>query len=711
MTMRDMIQSMIQDTFQNTTQRVTRTGALALALVIGALATATAMTGCSGGTTTTVERPDIPVVAGPMALSGTIGQLARLDGIDPVLVSGYGLVVNLNGTGGQPLPDNIAATMEREMGLMGVSRSSSPEGTALAGRSPSQVLRDPNVAVVLVQAVVPPGAPVGTTFDVYVRAINASSLEGGTLWTTELQIGGPEQLGGFASQKIAKARGDVFVNPFIEPGSGARGNSNVVGRVLDGGVIDSPLDMLLTLDNASHARARSVVSAVNSRFPPAAGDRERTARGVDGERIGLTVPSRYRENPNEFIQMVEYLQVDQRFPEEYARRYTRALVEEPGLGGALSWALEALGEPAVPFVRELYDHPEYVPRLAALRAGAKLGDARSASYLVDIAKDGPTIRRVEAIRLMGSAPGGPSVDLALRELLGERELTVRIAAYEALAERAERAELRRLLGSELDRRRGAGDAVSYASLKARTRAFLPAGSIQGVQRQVVEGKFILDVVPIGDPLIYITQQGTPRIVLFGADLNLERPTFVSAWSDRLMLASDGLRDPIRMYYRDFRTDRVSTGEAPDEVARLIRLLAHDPTPERPTAGRGLGGGLGLTYSEIVGALYAIYEQGGVQAAFATERDRLLAELMDAGRATVVEERPETADEEELVLFDPTGGDVPQLQSPSGEIERRSVVVPLNGGAAASQPGSGGTGNISVDTPIDTPIDTSNDRPE
>lgn len=162
--------------------------------------------------------------------------------------------------------------------------------------------------------------------------------------------------------------------------------------------------------------------------------------------------------------------------------------------------------------------------------------------------------------------------------------------------------------------------------------------------------------------------------------------FVAAWSDRLLLASDGPSDAVRLYYRDFRTEGVSTGEAPDSVARLVRLLAHEPTPERPTAGPGLGGGLGMTYSEVVGALFAMYEQGGIRTAFATERDRLLAELMDAGRATVVEERPETADEEEVILFDPTGEDVPTLNRPSQEAERRSLVVPL--GQAPAPAGNG-----------------------
>jgi len=50
-------------------------------------------------------------------------------------------------------------------------------------------------------------------------------------------------------------------------------------------------------------------------------------------------------------------------------------------------------------------------------------------------------------------------------------------------------------------------------------------------------------------------------------------------------------------------------------------------------------GLGFSYSEVVGALQALQNAGAIEAAFATERDRLAAELLAAGDQLEVEIRP------------------------------------------------------------------------
>jgi len=350
----------------------------------------------------------------------------------------------------------------------------------------------------------------------------------------------------------------------------------------------------------------------------------------------------------------------------------RQLPHSPELAEELSWALQAVGEPSVPFLRDLYDVPELAPRLAALDAGVRLGDARATRYLMAIAGDRESPFRSEAIRLLGDARGGPEIDLALKDLLGEQELTVRVPAYEALAARAERATMGRIMRSAMRDPRTRRSNVTLAELRARVRAELRGTeNLQGITRQAVEGKFVMDRVPYGPPMIYVTQQGLPRIVLFGEDLRLVDGAFVDAWSDRLMLDSAS-GEQVRLFYRDYRTGRVTTETLPPDVDTLVRYAAHDPTPERPTAGPRLGPGLGLTYSEVVGALYAIYEDGGTNASFATERDRLLADLLDAGRAQFVEDRPESADDEEIILFEAPEADEKPKRGP-----RKPLVVPPN----------------------------------
>ena len=188
---------------------------------------------------------------------------------------------------------------------------------------------------------------------------------------------------------------------------------------------------------------------------------------------------------------------------------------------------------------------------------------------------------------------------------------------------------------------------------------------------------MLDVVPSGEPLVYVTQRGRPRVVLFGEKLELNKPSVVSAWSDRLMLACDSMSDDFRVFYktRD-RTDDSGdvipgfpmAGKAPSEVSSLVEFLAHAPTTEDPRPGLGLG------YSEVVGALYAIQSQRAIPASFAIEQDLDQARLLAQSREAAVPERPDTKkDAATIIVYE-----VPAAQEPkaSPATQPEPFVVPL-----------------------------------
>lgn len=634
---------------------------------VAAAGVACALWSCGSGEKTPRPIEVAPIVRDvhPM-LRGTIGSEVTFNGVQNVLVSGYGLVVGLNGTGGMELPDGIAATMERQMGLKGIGKAGNYEGTAIAGKSPRQLLRDPNVAVVLVQAAIAPGMPEGAPFDVYIRAINATSLEGGTLWSTELRLGEPTTFGQFQTKEMANARGPVFVNPFAEPGQETSGVTRTIGRVLDGGRAVDPLGIELALDNASYARARAMVSAINSRFPPGSGDPDQIARGRNDASIELRIPRRYRDNPGDFIRLVSHLRVDGSFPEETARRYVEAVKAEPQMSDDAAWCLEALGPKALPVIRDLYDTPDLEPRLAGLKAGAGLNDARAAEFLKDLGKNGRGLVRTQAIRLLGKIDAGPTVDVALRDLLQESELTVRVASYEALASRAERAQLLRYRAYLASNPNTEAARYSTSHLEVLARTNLPARSIQGITRQVIDDKFYLDTVPGGEPLMYVTQQGRPRIVLFGDADKFNAPMVVSAWSDRLMLSVDKPGEQLRVYFRADQGDRAVQFSTDPNLGKLIEIMSRKATAGDPRPG------LGLTYSEIVGALHAMAMGGGTVAGFATEQDRLRLALLDAASSRELAERPERPGDDPIVIRRAGGIDAPV--APSGE--NKVELVPI-----------------------------------
>ena len=647
---------------------IARGGAVSIGLRALCVAALCTLGSCSSAPEPKARKVEPIVRDTPLALRGTVGSEVTIIGIQPTLVSGYGLVVGLQGTGGQPLNQALQATMERIAAQNLVSKATDlGDYSALTNKSPRDLLRDPNVCVVVVQAAIPPGSPKGGRFDVTVRAINGSSLEGGVLWTTELRFGQPSTFGQVQARQIGIARGPIFVNPFLEKGDESvvtEKNSPEVsdfnlqaGRVLGGGLVTEPLGIELVTDSPSYVRARAIAAAINSRFPEAPGDRSPTARGLSGGnfesgsggRIEVRVPITYRTNPEEFLRIMQGVQIDPNSPEEYARRYVAAMKAEPALADDLSYCLEGLGPKSLPFLREVYNYDEPVPQMAALRAGVGLNDAMATPTLMELARNAATSTiRLQAITLLGDAKAGPQTDLALQDLLDENELLVRISAYEALAKRAERNEFAR----RLELRRPDPDQIitniSPAAVEdAAMLSFAP--SIQGVERNCIgcgtgrSPKFILDVIPFGEPLVYVTQQGFPRIVLFGSAFTLQKPLLVSAWSNRFILTADAPTDSIRVSYKISQTARAFRGTVPDDLRNLIEYMSRDTTPEDPRPG------LGFRFSEVVGALYAIYRDGATQAAFATERDRLLAAVMSATRAEGVRQRPETSRDVENVI--------------------------------------------------------------
>lgn len=612
----------------------------------------------------------------PQLLRGTIGSMTTMRGTDPVLVSGIGIVVGLNGTGGDLLPDSVAATVEREMSLRGIGGPDTKGIPGIDGKSPRQILRDPNVAVVIVQAAIPPGSPEGAEFDVAVKSMNATSLEGGTLWTTDLRLGYATTFGSVTTKTIAQAAGPIFINPFGENQKTSVDITQTSGRILAGGRVTEPLGIEMVLDNESHTIARSMVSAINSRFPAGVGDRLDTARGRSGNSIELRIPGRYRREPETFLNLIRFLRVDQSAPEQTALAIAEGMERTPELADALGWSLEGVGNKALPFVRKLYDTPETLTRLAALRTGARLGDPLAADHLADLAKNGTQSVQSDAISLLAKIEAGPRVDLALRDLLNNDDMLVRVAAYEALAERAERTQANRLAEWQGANTDPTAPRLTQRHLEVLARSALPAGTIQGVQRVLMPSGFFLDLVDSQVPMIYVTQQGQPRVVVFGPNLPITTPLTLSAWEDRFMLTTSAGDSTARIYYRPPAMSADSKPIIASTDARLVSLI--DLMTRRGTRDEPRSG-LSMSYSDVVGLLYQIQRQGGIVADFTTENDRLRALLVAAEQSLEHVGRPETPKDREVMLMSPRSGVIGSvLQSPPEPTKPQIVpIAPAN----------------------------------
>lgn len=210
------------------------------------------------------------------AQAARLKEVASVQGVRPNQLTGYGLVVGLDGTGDQtaqaPFTTQSIVAMLQQMGV------ALPAGTTMQLR---------NVAAVMVTAELPPFAQPGQRIDVAVSSIaNAKSLRGGTLIATPLK--------GADGQIYALAQGNLVVG-----GAGAAaGGSKVVinhlsaGRVPEGATVERsvpvPLaangQVQLDLRSADFATAREVVRAIND----AKGSG--TATALDGRVVQVKLP-------------------------------------------------------------------------------------------------------------------------------------------------------------------------------------------------------------------------------------------------------------------------------------------------------------------------------------------------------------------------------------------------------------------------------------
>ena len=549
----------------------------------------------------------------PEIMRGTIASETAVVGYEspgtagyrPIIARGYGLVVGLNGTGSRDIPPQLRAFMLAEAAKGGFG--SERFGENIAQMSPEKLLDSPDTAVVIVEAVVPQGALAGTRFDVRVVAdprTGTTSLEGGTLYTTDLRPGGLST-GGAQAAALARASGPVFVNPFAEPGAVGKDTIvRTVGRVLNGGEVIKDMPLKLRLGNPSHARAAILQSAINTRFPQEPRQRDPTARGESDEVLRLHIPPSFSGHTDEFIDLLRHTSIAQSNPEAVAMAVRRTLLANPMVASAASLRWQALGTRVLPVIQDLYDYPEEQPRLAALRAGAKLNDALVIPHLMQMASNGSAEVRLQAIQLLGGMQTNPQVDLALRNLLDDGDVEVRLEAYEALIKR--------------------GDPY--------------------MRRFAVDNKFLLDIVESTKPMIYITQLGQPRIVLFGSALEIERPATVMAWSNRLMVKGEPDDPMIEVYYRQPDDTEGVVHRTEATVSHLIQFFGHKTTIEKPAPG------LGLTYAETVGAIYQIWQQQYIKADFKAEQDRILAAIARLQKDTVIPDRPEFEKPEDDGVF-------------------------------------------------------------
>jgi len=207
-----------------------------------------------------------------------IKEVAAVQGVRSNQLSGYGLVVGLDGTGDQSTQmPYTAQAMGNYLQQMGITL---PPGTTAPQLK--------NVATVVVTARLPAFAQPGQLIDVEVSSIgNAKSLRGGTLIATPLR--------GADGQIYALAQGNLVVGGAGAAAGGSKVQINHLsaGRIPEGAQVErsvpTPLHdgdtITLDLNAVDFQTARKVALAINARS--GAG----TATAIDGRTVQVNAPT------------------------------------------------------------------------------------------------------------------------------------------------------------------------------------------------------------------------------------------------------------------------------------------------------------------------------------------------------------------------------------------------------------------------------------
>ncbi|MFP4143965.1 MAG: flagellar basal body P-ring protein FlgI [Phycisphaeraceae bacterium] len=541
------------------------------------------------------KEPAEPVVVSPTAtytgpehLRNTVGSLAKFRNYSPLLVSGYGIVVwpAGEGAGSSEVPAELRERLVNMMRKRGIGsarlRSRMPKRyEAFMRMSPDQFLASKDTAVVAVQGLVPPGAVKGAPFDVLVSAVDSqtTSLAGARLWTTDLSIMGAQAVT-MDMQTQARAYGPIYINPYDEESSTQDKKDFLTqGIVVAGGRATRDQSIQLILNQPSWRYSRQVSDRINERFPASPDEREPTAAAKTARKIEINIPRDYAANPRGLLELISHLYIDRApgFEAQKTRDLLALLEERPEMASdrdearriLLAW--RALGKQATPVLREAYQHEHLDIRLMALEAGAWLEDERASRSLYRLADhEKPEVRRRVAEALV-HLPSSFRGEEALRALLDDDSRTVRIAAYESLAS----------IGSPMI-----------------DRVVVP--DVEGV-------KLIIDRVPADKPLVYIAQEGVPRLVIFGEELSLSPDRLARLWDNRLMVKSQRADQPIELFYQKPDATEPDIVQIQPSVAWLAYKLAHQPSRHDPDEG------LGLSYSEVIDVIHHLCRKDHIPA--------------------------------------------------------------------------------------------------
>jgi flagellar basal body P-ring protein FlgI len=423
----------------------------------------------------------------------TVGDVTAVGNAQAIQLGGVGLVVGLEGTGGPGPADGYRAMLEDDLRKEGV-------------KNVKEVLASAGNALVVVTALLPPGAGKGDPIDVVVSlppGSQASSLRGGYLHSCRLfnyEFAGnlsqrPQYAGAQGVLKghpLARAEGPVLVGV----GDGDEAARVRQGRIWGGGRCEAeqPFTLLLNPDQRFARVSSQVADRVNETFPAAfpvgPGGAVATAQNQYG--VLLRVPAPYRLNLPRYLRVVRLIPL-------------QGPVDAPAKAGDHRTYRQRLGD-------DLLDPARTVT--AALRLEA-LGQKSTAVLKHGLESAHPLVRfcAAEALAYLGSPSCGEELARAVAEqpVLRAYGLTALASLDEAVCH----VKLHELLATSAD------DETRYGAFRALRALNEREAEVKG---ELLNDSFWLHrVAPHAPPLVHVSSTRRAEVVLFGTEQVLRPP--------------------------------------------------------------------------------------------------------------------------------------------------------------------------------------------
>jgi flagellar basal body P-ring protein FlgI len=485
--------------------------------------------GCASSQKTRLQSAE-EVDRDPKYAVKTIGDKSSVGNADPIPVSGVGLVVGLEGTGGGAPPGGFRTMLEDQL------RKRKPPVEHI-----KEILASPNTSLVLVSGQLPAGVHKGDPIDVTITLPPGSkthSLRGGRLVLCDLynydtarnlnpQAEGDRMLRGHV---MARAEGSLLTGF----GDSDEATKERQARIWGGGrsLIERPFYLLMNSDEQKARIAQAVADTINQTLHGEfRGPLTDLAKAETPAVVYLGAPPQYKLNLPHFLRVVRLIPLDttQASRITYQRRLEGELLD-PAHTVTAALRLEALGSESIPVLKRGLQSDSPLVRFCSAEALAYLDDPSCGQELARIVEQAPVLRAYALTALA-------SLDAAICHI-----------------------ELRRLLDSP-------SAETKYGAFRALHALDEREDAIQG--DLLNESFWLHHVAPASPPMIHISTRNRAEIVLFGEDVRIVPPFSILAGEYVVAAGKDDDKCTVtRISYRHGTSKRQCTLKL-EEVLRTL----------------------------------------------------------------------------------------------------------------------------------------------